>query len=104
MTIRSNKDSKSYSRYSYGVATLEHKGKVTTTSVGSEYDDFLLTLNGKEAREGRMPKFVENRPDLVSNIFYSTPGYWWYPMQYNSVFDPFENLNAGARINIPELL
>ncbi len=103
MTMRNSSTTKSYTRYNYGVVYLNHKGKNTTTSVGSEYDDFLVTLENIPSREGRMPKFVENRPDLVANIFHDSPGYWWYTMQYNSTFDPFEDLNAGDRINIPVL-
>ena len=45
-----NKANASYTRYSYGVNYLNHKGTITTTSVGSEYDNFLLTLNNVESR------------------------------------------------------
>jgi len=104
MTTRSDNTSLSYTRYNFGVTLLEHKGKNTTTSVGSEYDDFLISLQYRDSREGRCPKFVDHRPDTISDIFYGTPGFWWYPMQYNSFFDPFEDLNSGDRINIPEML
>ena len=95
--------SSSLSRYSLGVSLLNHKGIITTTSVGSEYDDFLVGLNSISSKRGRVPKFCANRPDNISNIFYNTPGYWWYPMQYNNYFDPFEDLNPGDFIDIPEL-
>ena len=57
-------NSPSYSRYSYGVINLKHKGTITTTSVGSRYDDFLLDLNTVPSRPGRVPPFCAHRPDL----------------------------------------
>ena len=103
MEIINNSDNKSYTRYSYGSVTLLHKGREVTTSVGSKYDDFLTQMNGISSREGRIPIFCANRPDEISNIFYGSPGHWWFPMQYNSYFDPFEDLNQGDRIFIPDL-
>lgn len=96
-------NSPSYSRYSYGYINLKHKGIITTTSVGSSYDDFLLDMNKIPSRPGRVPPFCANRPDLIGDIFYDSPGYWWYTMQYNALTDPFESLNAGDEIFIPEL-
>lgn len=99
-----NKTNSSYTRYSYGVNVLTHKGINTTTSVGSEFDDFLLTLDNADSRQGRVPKFAAYRPDTIARLFYGSPGYWWYPLQFNSYFDPFEALSPGDTINIPELL
>lgn len=98
-----NTNSPSYSRYSYGYVNLKHKGVITTTSVGSEYDDFLLSMNLINGRPGVVPPFCSNRPDLIADIFYDSPGYWWYPMQYNNITDPFESLNRGDDIFIPPL-
>jgi len=103
MDIKNNSTNNSYSRYSYGVVSMNHKGIETTTSVGSDYDLFLTRLDSVPSKEGRVPPFCVNRPDNISDIFYDSPGYWWYPMQYNSYFDPFEKLNAGDRIFIPDL-
>ncbi len=91
------------SRYSYGSVVLNHKDKFVTTSVGSSYDDFLRRNVLNASKKGRVPAFVEHRPDLISNIFYDTPGYWWYIMAYNGITDPFEQLNPGDDIFIPEL-
>tara|TARA_R110000796_G_scaffold81312_2_gene179167 strand:+ start:494 stop:808 length:315 start_codon:yes stop_codon:yes gene_type:complete len=103
MALETNNTSKSYTRYNYGVNHLQHKGKTTTTSVGSVYDNFLMSLDGAPSRAGRVPAFCNERPDQISDIFYDTPGYWWYLLQYNSYFDPFETLSRGAIISIPEL-
>ena len=98
-----NKTNASYTRYSYGVNYLNHKGTITTTSVGSEYDNFLVSLNGLESRQGRVPKFAAYRPDNIANLFYGSPGYWWYALQFNSYFDPFEALKPGDYIKFPEM-
>ena len=98
-----NKSSTSYSRYSFGVVTLLHKNKYVTTSVGSEYDLFVRTLSSRKSKQGKVPAMVEYRPDLISNIFYNSPGYWWYIMQYNGITDPFEELGPGKPISIPDL-
>ena len=98
-----NKTSMSQTRYNFGVTVMEHKNKFVTTSVGSSYDVFSINLISKASCPGRVPAAVDQRPDLISNIFYDTPGYWWYVMQYNGITDPFEELKAGKQISIPEL-
>ena len=96
-------NSMSMSRYNYGVTTLLHKNFLVTTTLGSSYDMFLDSLASKESRPGKVPSFVKQRPVLISNVFYDTPGYWWYIMQFNGITDPFEELLGGAAINIPAL-
>lgn len=98
-----NQDKPSYSRYFFGKTTLHHKGRVTTTSVGSKQDRDVATLGTKPQKAGKVPNMFNHRPDLISNVFYDTPGYWWYIMQASGVYDPFEQLNAGDPINIPLL-
>jgi len=99
-----NNNSPSYTRYIFGAVTLKHKGKFVSTTLGSpQYESFLTTLERKNSKEGNVPLMVENRPDLISDIFYDTPGYWWYILQYNGIVDPFEELSAGDIIHIPEL-
>jgi len=98
-----NKQSTSYTRYSFGSIKMQHKNKYTTTSVGSEYDLFVRTLHSRNSKRGKVPAMVAYRPDLISNIFYNSPGYWWYIMQYNGITDPFEELGPGKPISIPDL-
>lgn len=102
--IMENNMNSSYTRYSYGVTVLTHKGIKTTTSVGSEFDDYLMTLDSADSRQGRVPPRAQYRPDIIASLFYNSPGYWWYPLQFNSYFDPFEALKSGNPISIPELL
>ena len=103
--MENNKNSNlmSSTRYNFGVTNLMHKDKYVTTSVGSSYDAFVANMANKQARPGIVPSFTDQRPDLISNIFYDSPGYWWYVMQYNGISDPFEELKSGSNISIPEL-
>ena len=93
----------SYTRYNFGSTQLKHRGKVVTTSVGSAYDQFIISMSSKPNFQGSVPRMYENRPDLISEVFFDTPGYWWYIMQYNNIVDPFEELSAGVPLLIPEL-
>lgn len=95
------------SRYSiYGQVTHKVNGRLTTTSVGSPAFDDLITdkkafLTG---RTGKIPAGFAHRPDLISNLFYNTPKYWWLILLANNIADPFDRLNEGDEIFIPELV
>ena len=97
--ISENKNS--LSRYSHGVRALSHKGKNITTSVGSSMDTTVMGLPNIPTKVGVIPAGFEHRPDLISNIFFGTPGYWWYLMLVNGITDPFEGFNSGDQILIP---
>ena len=99
---RSN-DKPSISRYSIGMTTMLHKDKFVTTSLGSPFDTYSNIMHLKKAKKGRVPAAYAHRPDTISNIFYTTPGYWWNIMHFNGISDPFEELNPGDDLWIPEL-
>jgi hypothetical protein len=90
-------------RHSIGDFVIYHKGAVTHTPVGTEGYD-LLTANIDKVfnyEVGYIPAGAAHRPDLISNVFFSTPSYWWLIMLVNNVSDPFEGLNVGDQILIP---
>lgn len=90
------------SRYEQGYSIINHKGVRVTTTLGSEYENFILDFrNNGRFRIGRIPAQHENRPDLISNLFYNTPMNWWAIMEINDINDPFENLNSGDNVKIP---
>jgi len=91
----------SLSRYSHGVRALPHKGNSITTSVGSLADSMVMDISNIPTKVGVIPAGFEHRPDLISNIFFGTPGYWWYLMLVNGITDPFEGFNSGDQILIP---
>ena len=94
------------SRFLMGNNVVSHKGETVNTPVGTiAYDTFIKNIDSMFTYEiGTIPAGVEHRPDLISNIFYGTPAYWWLLMAVNSVPDPFEGFNVGDRILIPNLL
>lgn len=98
------KDYKDLTRYNYGVALIEHKGKIVSTSVGTSYDNIVSEIKKTyTAQAGKVPAAHANRPDLTSDIFYDSSKYWWLLLQYNNVPDPFEGFNAGDDIAIPKI-
>ena len=88
-------------RYAHGALGAHHKGKPITTSVGSKMDIIVSDIQNLPSKVGIIPAEYAHRPDLISNIFYGTPGYWWYLMQVNGISDPFEGFNSGDQILIP---
>jgi hypothetical protein len=99
------KRKKSLSRYNYGVQEVLHKGKVTTTAVGTPFFDNYdpVGLTPAAFKLGNIPIQFSHRPDLISHAFYKTPGYWWYIMMLNNIVDPFENLRSGDDLVLPKL-
>jgi hypothetical protein len=93
------------SQYMLGEVSVPHRNKTTNTAVGSL--GFDKTSIGLEALYDFTIAYVipgyEHRPDLISDIFYNTPEYWWLILLYNSIDDPFEGLNVGDQIKIPVL-
>lgn len=92
-------------RYTSGEVRIKHKGVISNTNVGdSSYDNLVKDIETKFTyRTGFVPVGYEHRPDLISDLFYDTPSYWWLLMQVNGVSDPFESFNVGDQILIPEL-
>ena len=93
------------SHYSLGKNTFRHKGKLTTTSTGLDRTDNIIANleNLYDYDVGYVPMGYEHRPDLISDIFYNTPEYWWLILLFNNITDPFESLKVGERILIPKI-
>lgn len=94
-------------REEMGLIEIKHKGKIIKTSVGSRgYEKAFCGLKGNAGRYnkvGKIPTGYENRPDLISNLFFGSVDSWWIICEKNSYFDVFENMNVGDRIVIPKL-
>jgi len=90
---------------SYGSETITHEDRQITTSVGvAAWDTFVANIDNEfEYKIGRVPIGYEHRPDLISNIFYGTPSLWWLILVVNKIEDPWEGLDVGDQIKIPEL-
>tara|TARA_R110000824_G_scaffold8320_1_gene37547 strand:+ start:4841 stop:5137 length:297 start_codon:yes stop_codon:yes gene_type:complete len=92
-------------RFSFGVVTVNHKGRTIPTTVGSrKYESVfggLLSKNSFPNMIGNIPAGYSNRPELISNLFLDTPGLWWLICERNNIFDVFEQLNVQDRIYLP---
>tara|TARA_R110000822_G_scaffold83122_7_gene196091 strand:+ start:227 stop:520 length:294 start_codon:yes stop_codon:yes gene_type:complete len=91
-------------RAGYGQVLIKHKGKLIPTSVGSRSYENIFNKKASSLTEGSIPAGYAHRPDLIANLFLNTPGAWWLVCEQNSIFDVFEQLNAGDRIKLPNPL
>ena len=84
---------------------VQHKGVNINTILNSDkFDSILENLDtAYEYEVGYVPAGYENRPDLISNVFYGSPKHWWLLMLVNGISDPFEGFEKNQRILIPKL-
>src|SRR3990167_2619069 len=92
-------------QFSLGKQDYIHKGSKIYSLVGSpSVDNILENVDSFLPYDvGYVPAGFEHRPDLISNVFYGTPDYWWLILFVNNIADPFEGLNEGDQILIPKL-
>lgn len=93
-------------RAGYGEVVVKHRGKLIPTSVGSHRYEGVFS--GSQTlpigvSNGNIPAGYAHRPDLIANLFMNTPGAWWLVCEQNSIFDVFEQLNAGDYLRLPSL-
>lgn len=82
---------------------VTHKGKKIVTSLHSRVTDYLDNLKLNEVDVGYIPAGYENRPDLISNLFYNTVTKDWVILMFNNIKDPFQELNVNDRILLPKI-
>jgi hypothetical protein len=82
---------------------VTHKGKKIVTSLHSKVTDYLDSLKLGDVEIGFIPAGYENRPDLISNLFYDTVSKDWMIMMLNNIKDPFQDLNVNDRILLPKI-
>jgi hypothetical protein len=90
------------SHYMLGQVDTVHKKKSTVIAAGSKGFDTTEEESYDHDIAYVIPGY-EHRPDLISDIFYNTPEYWWLILLYNNISDPFEGLNVGDQIKMPKL-
>lgn len=99
-------------------SSIEYKSKVIYSNA-SRYGN-LRTIqdeDGKIYHESWFQKVVdyssedtyhtvtiqdENRLDIIANVYYGTPRYWWVIAIANYILDPF-NVPVGSYLRIPPL-
>ena len=83
--------------------SLYHKGKTISTTVGSTlHEGTVQQIQRTIGTEKFIPAGYAHRPDLISNLFFDGPGAWWSVLAINGLSDPFESLNVGDRIGLPD--
>jgi hypothetical protein len=94
-----------FSRYQLGEVNYFHKNVLINSSVGSSYQDQRIREQELlyDYDVAVVPVGYEHRPDLISNVFYQTPAYWFLLMQVNNISDPYEGFNVGDQILIPKI-
>lgn len=87
---------KQTSRYKKAIITSNRKGK-----------NFIISRKQLELESGNDDTFFEvtqdilKRPDLVSQLFYGSPDYWWAIYEFNGIKDPLFELKLGQILRIP---
>lgn len=91
--------------YRLGYNEEFHKGKPTVTTTTNKKANISLSrlMNTFDFKVGYIPLGYEHRPDLISDLFYDSPGNDWLIMLFNNIEDPFEGLNVGDKILIPKV-
>ena len=88
----------------YSPRKITHRGKLLKDVVSSSrFDAFYADLGNADFRIATISPRFENRPDLISQAAYGTPGYWWVILLANGIEDALSGLNSGNEIKIPIL-
>lgn len=87
-----------------GFENIVHKDKkLTISSTSIDFEKFIKQMRFVSFTVGYIPAGYEHRADLISDLFYNTPIYDWFILYYNNIKDPFNELNVGDRILIPNI-
>jgi len=87
-----------------GFENIVHKDKkLTISSTSIDFEKFIKQMRFISFTVGYIPAGYEHRADLISDLFYNTPIYDWFILYYNNIKDPFNELNVGDRILIPNI-
>ena len=82
----------------------------TSEVVDSIKESDLLTNTFNEFKFKRPMSFFtittveKTRPDLLSYSLYSTVNYWWIILKINNIEDPFNDLEEGDVVKVPNIL
>ena len=96
---------RNYGHNRLGADDVIHKSKIiksiSTNVVANDTVENLDTVFEYEV--AFVPAGYEHRPDLISDLFYDTPGNDWLILLANNIDDPFEGLNVNDRIILPKV-
>ena len=86
-----------------GSMPVVHKDKKLVKADSEAIYNFLESINLEKVEVVYIPAGYEHIPDLISQYFYNTVKNDWIIMMYNNISDPFQQLNVGDRLLIPQI-
>lgn len=78
--------------------------KVITSLLSLPFEEGIERVRNLPFRVGVIPPNYEHRADKIADLFYGSPRLDWVILWTNNVSDPFQQLNAGDRIKIVDLV
>ncbi len=90
--------------YERGESFVTHRGRKINTTLGSqEYDDFVEALMQTEYITWTVTPGYDHRPDAIADKFLGASELFWIILVFNNITDPFENLELGSKVKIPQI-
>lgn len=79
---------------------IKHKNKISATTVGNmSYENKVFRAKSNRGLKYlQLPPIFEHRPDLLASLVYNDIDRWAFFLEINSIFDPFDGMNAGDYI------
>lgn len=85
--------------YSLGFSEYRHRGKLVRSIVGNQTAiDTIKNINPNDFEVGYIPNGYEDRPDLISWVYYGTVDDYWSIMFYSNLPDAFEDFKVGKQL------
>ena len=78
-----------------------HGGSTEVGEIGLEWWERRVIPTNSTDILFTVDKFHENRLDLIANVFYGQPKYWWIIAQVNNILDPNVEVIEGRQLAIP---
>lgn len=79
------------------------RGRRIRSYYGNPSWNFLYINSGSffNLKPGVIPRFAQYRPDIISQNFFETPDLHWLIMLINRIYDPFEQMKTGTKVELP---
>ena len=82
----------------FNILTFETYNRVYNPQNKERYPE----IKEEDVKFYSITKGTQYKPYLVSQVVYGDPGYWWYIMEFNNIFD-VEDFVVGKTIRIPPI-
>jgi hypothetical protein len=82
----------------FNILTFETYDRIYNPEIKERYTKVLE----RDIKFYSITKGAQYKPYLVSQDVYGDPGYWWYIMEFNNIFD-IEDFTVGKTLRIPPI-